>query len=71
MKYWDEREEELFKKAWTSNAFEEEDLAEIFGRTVESLRKKADRLKLPRKRYLEQKARLDAIEKALKEAHVI
>ncbi len=30
MPYWDKREEELFKKAWMSNKYEEEDLADLF-----------------------------------------
>ena len=71
MPYWSDREEELFRKAWMSNQYDEESLAELFGRTVYSLRRKADAMKMPRKRFLEQEARLNAIEKALKEEHII
>ena len=70
-RYWSEREEKLFRVAWMSNDYDEESLAELFSRSVESLRKKADQMKLPRKAFLEQKKRLDAVEAALKEAHVI
>lgn len=68
---WTERETELFKQAWNSNAYSREDLVRIFGRSWESIDQKARRINLPLRTHIEEQARIDAIEKALKKDHVI
>lgn len=68
---WSDREADLFEQAWYSPSYSREDLCNIFERTWNALEQKAIRMKLPRRSLIEQKARVDAIEKALKEDHVI
>lgn len=68
---WSEREEELFDKAWNTTAYSREDLERMFGRSWCALIQKAIRMGFPTRTVIEQRARLEALEKMLKEDHVI
>ena len=68
---WTKREEELFKQAWNSTSYAREDLERLFQRSFTALDHKARRMGLLDRRQIEQMARVEALEKTLKEDHVI
>jgi len=70
-KPWSEKEEELFETAWKSTAYDRDDLERIFQRTFNSMHNKANRMGLPPRAQIERLARLESIERALKEDHII
>jgi len=70
-RFWLDKEEEYLEKAWSSMAYGKDDLVRIFCRSWESISKKAARLGLPAWSVLEARAHIEAIEKALKEDHII
>ena len=69
--HWTEREVELLKEAWNTTAYSREDLERIFKRNWRSLETKASRVGLPPRYQIEQQAKIDAIERVLKEDHII
>lgn len=70
-KFWIKREEELLEKAWNSMEYSREDLVRIFHRGWRAIEIKAERIGLTPRYLLESQARIESIEKALKEDHVI
>ena len=71
MKEWVKREEELFTEAWNSGSYGRKDLARIFQRSWDSLKHKASSLELTSMYIIEARVRVESIEKALQEDHVI
>ena len=70
-KQWVEKEEDYFRKAWLAGAHDKDDLVRIFQRSWMALTKKACRMNLPTWETLASEMRLEAIEKALSEGHII
>lgn len=70
-KTWQPIEEEFFEKAWQSGKYGKDDLIRVFGRSWNSLVNKAGRIGLPNWGEIEARVRLAAIEKMLKEDHII
>ena len=70
-RFWSKQEMDLLKKAWVSGAYGKEDLTRIFDRSWPSLSNKAKNMSLPAWGAIEARVRVQAIEKALQEDHVI
>ena len=70
-KYWTEKEEKLLEEAWNSTAYDRYDLERIFQRSWNSISSKAEKMGFPQRYVIEEMARVEAIEKALKEDLVI
>ena len=68
---WQPEEEQFFEKAWNSGKYDRETLMRVFGRTWASLSNKANRMGLKSWGTIEAQVRIMAIEKMLKEDHII
>lgn len=68
---WSEREDKLFIKAWNSTAYDRQRLIEVFQRSWSSLENRGARLGQPKRWVVEERARYEAIQKALKEDHIL
>ena len=70
-KLWQPEEEEYFEKAWNSGAYDRNTLTRIFDRSWTALINKAKRMGLETWETIDARTRVAAIERALKEDHVI
>lgn len=71
MTYWSKEEEQLFRKVWNSGEYPLEEMARIFQRSEDAIRKKADTMGLENMSIIEAKVRVKAIREAIEKELVI